>query len=102
LKKRCGIRYTVKVAKDTDRERKKFSRAKNARATNLSFDSRQSNTEEDTTYLMKEIRQIYLETEKRKCKHTLTHIVFHREKFPKKSKERKIHFLFSREIHLTC
>ncbi len=52
MKKRCGISFTVKVAKDTDkgkreREREKNSSAKNARITNLSFDSRQSNTEEE-------------------------------------------------------
>jgi len=49
LKKRCGIRYTVKVAKDThtERKKKKISSAKNARANNLSFDSRQSNKEEE-------------------------------------------------------
>lgn len=44
---RCGIRYTVKVAKDTDREEKKknCSITKNTRANNLTFDSRQLNTE---------------------------------------------------------
>ncbi len=48
LKKCCGIRNTVKVAKDTDREeKKKISSTKNARAYNLSFDSRQSNIEEE-------------------------------------------------------
>jgi len=50
LKKGCGIRYTVKVAKDTDRVKKKnfFRLLKTlAQITYHSFDSRQSNTEEE-------------------------------------------------------
>lgn len=56
------MRYTVKVAKDTDRarERGKISTAKNARAYNLSFESRQSNTEEKDTRYMEEEHNKYI------------------------------------------
>ncbi len=79
MKKRCGIRYTVKVAKDTDKGRKKnFRELKTYAQITYHLDNRQSNTEEeeeeghihvrDETNIF---REMY--TEKRKCKHTHTH-----------------------------
>ena len=73
-RRHAAARNTVKVAKDTDRE--KFSSTKNAHALNLSFDSH-INQEEHIQWTRE--RSETNNCTERKCKHTHTQRRFSRE-----------------------